>query len=245
MALIPNSELFPTAFAQYDSFLSENKVVHNTAEAEMLSRVGKRITKAAMDWMSSKGFEKELKDYKWEYKLVQDSMQNAWCMPGGKIVFYTGIMPIAKTESGIAAIMGHEVAHALANHGQQRMSAGILQQSAAQGISVATKDESNSKQRVFMQAFGIGSTIVGILPFSRKHETEADEIGIILMAIAGYHPEEAPQLWKRMQSASNGNSTPQILSTHPSNDSRIANLELMVPIAKKEAIKFGINNFEN
>lgn len=245
MAFIPNSELFPTAFKEYDSFLSENKVIDNTKDANMIKRVGERITKAAEDWMSSRGFKKELLEYKWEYKLVQDSTRNAWCMPGGKIVFYSGILPIAKTEAGIAAIMGHEVAHALANHGQQRMSAGIIQQSAAQGVAIATKEESETKQRIFMQAFGIGSSVLGILPFSRKHETEADEIGILLMAIAGYNPEEAHKLWERMQSANSSSSPPQILSTHPSNDSRIANLKRMIPKAKAEASKFGINNFQN
>ena len=126
MALVPNSQILPMAFEQYNQFLSENKVVTGTAEADMVKRVGQRISIAAKRWLDANNFPGYLKDYKWEYNLVEDETVNAWCMPGGKIVFYTGIMPIASSETGVAAIMGHEVAHALANHGQRRMSAGYF-----------------------------------------------------------------------------------------------------------------------
>lgn len=143
MAIVPNSQLFPTAFAQYDQFLSENKVVKGTKEADMINRVGQRIAVAAERWLDANGYQGYLNDYKWEYTLVEDKTVNAWCMPGGKIVFYTGILPIAKNEAGVAAIMGHEVAHALANHGQQRMSGGVLQQIGAVGLNVALQDNEN------------------------------------------------------------------------------------------------------
>lgn len=241
LAIMPNSQLFPTAFAQYDQFLNDNKVVTGTKDAAMIKRVGQRIAVAAERWLNANGHQGYLKDYKWEYNLVEDKTVNAWCMPGGKIVFYTGILPIAKNETGIAAIMGHEVAHALANHGQQRMSAGMLQQVAAVGLNVALKDDKNLD--LYNQAFGIGSQVGVMLPFSRAHETEADKIGLYLMAIAGYNPDEAAELWKRMKANSGGKAPPEILSTHPSNDSRIANLKALAPQAKAEAKKFGVTSF--
>jgi len=241
MALVPNDQLFPTAFAQYDQFLSENRVVKGTKDAEMITRVGQRIAIAAERWLNANGHQGYLKDYKWDYNLVEDKTVNAWCMPGGKIVFYTGILPIAANETGVAAIMGHEVAHALANHGQQRMSAGLLQQGVAIAGNIAIKDEKS--RNAFNQYYGIGSTVGVMLPFSRAHETEADKIGLYLMAIAGYNPDEAAELWKRMKANSGGQAPPEFLSTHPSNDSRIANLEKLAPTAKKEAAKFGITSF--
>ncbi|MCK0109869.1 M48 family metallopeptidase [Flavobacteriaceae bacterium S0825] len=241
MALVPNDQLFPTAFAQYDQFLSENKVVKGTKDAEMITRVGQRIAVAAERWLNANGYQGYLNDYKWEYNLVDDKTVNAWCMPGGKIVFYTGILPIAANETGVAAIMGHEVAHALANHGQQRMSAGLLQQGVAIAGNIAIKDEKS--RNAFNQYYGIGSTVGVMLPFSRAHETEADRIGLYIMAIAGYNPDEAAELWKRMKANSGGQAPPEFLSTHPSNDTRIANLQKLAPTAKKEAAKFGITSF--
>lgn len=244
MALVPNSQLFPMAFQQYGQFLGENNVVRNTAEAQMITRVGQRIAIAAERWLNANGFQGYLKDYKWEYNLVDDPTVNAWCMPGGKIVFYTGILPIAQSETGVAAIMGHEVSHALANHGQQRMSAGMLQQVGAVAGNVAIKDPKAREQ--FNQYYGVGSTVLGVLPFSRSHETEADKIGLYLMAMAGYNPDEAAELWKRMaaHAAQSGQQAPpEFLSTHPANQTRIANLTALAPTAKAEAKKFGVTSF--
>ena len=241
LAFVSNDSLFPSAFAQYDQFLSENKVVTGTSDAEMIKRVGQRIAVAAERWLNSNGHEGYLDDYKWEYNLVEDKTVNAWCMPGGKIVFYTGILPIAQNETGIAAIMGHEVAHALANHGQQRMSAAYIQQGLAIAGNVAIKDEQT--RGIFNQSYGIGSNVLGMLPFSRSHETQADEIGLTLMAIAGYNPDEAAELWKRMKANSGGQAPPEFLSTHPSNDTRISNLQSWAPKAKAEAKKFGVSSF--
>ncbi len=244
MAFVPNSQLFPTAFSQYSQFLNENNVVTGTKDAEMISRVGQRIAVAAERWLSANGNTGYLKDYKWEYNLVNDATVNAWCMPGGKIVFYTGILPIAANEAGVAAIMGHEVAHALANHGQQRMSAGMLQQFGAVAGNVVIKNEQS--RNAFNQYYGIGSQVGAMLPFSRSHETESDEIGIYLMAVAGYNPDEAAQLWKRMKAnsaKSGGQAPPEFMSTHPANDTRIANLTKLAPKAKAEAKKFGVTQF--
>jgi len=240
-----NAQLFPMAFQQYDQFLDENKVITGTKNAEMITRVGERIAVAAERWLNANGYQGYLKDYKWEYNLVDDKTVNAWCMPGGKIVFYTGILPIAENETAIAAIMGHEVAHALADHGGQRMTAGAIQQGLGTAIAVGTQvgGVDPQKQQLYMQSFGIVSQVGGMLPFSRSHETEADEIGLVMMAIAGYNPDEAAKLWVRMKANSGGQAPPEFLSTHPSNDSRIANLKLLAPNAKVEAKKFGINTF--
>ncbi|WP_190808331.1 M48 family metallopeptidase [Flagellimonas sp. S3867] len=238
----PNSQIFPMAFAQYDQFLTENKVIEGTSDAQMITRVGQRISSAAERWLDANGYPGYLKDYKWEYNLVNDETVNAWCMPGGKIVFYTGILPITQTETGVAVVMGHEVAHALADHGAQRMSAGMLQQIGAVAGNVAIKDP--QKRNTFNQAYGLGSTVGLMLPFSRSHETEADRIGLQIMAIAGYNPDEAAELWRRMKAKSGGQAPPEFMSTHPSNDTRINNLTAWAPAAKQEAAKYGVTSFK-
>ncbi|MCX2680823.1 M48 family metallopeptidase [Galbibacter sp. EGI 63066] len=237
-----NDQIFPTSFAQYDQFLKENKVITGTADAAAIKRVGQRIANAAERWFNANGYEGYLNDYRWEYNLVDDDAVNAWCMPGGKIVFYNGIMPICQGDTGIAVVMGHEVAHALADHGAQRMSAGTLQQLVGVAGSVALSKNPQTQQ-IFTQAYGIGSQVGVMLPFSRSHETEADAIGIRLMAIAGYNPEEAVRLWERM-SAQGGEAPPEMLSTHPSSQTRIAKLKQLVPTAKEEAARYGVTSFQ-
>ncbi|NDV44904.1 M48 family metallopeptidase [Flagellimonas sediminis] len=237
-----NSQMFPMAFAQYDQFLNENKVVKGTTDAQMITRVGQRIASAAERWLDANGYPGYLKDYQWEYNLVQDETVNAWCMPGGKIVVYTGILPITQNETGVAVVMGHEVAHALADHGAQRMSAGMIQQIGAVAGNVAIQDP--EKRNMFNTAYGLGSTVGVMLPFSRSHETEADRIGLQIMAIAGYNPDEAARLWERMKAQSGGQAPPEFLSTHPSNDTRISNLTAWAPAAKQEARKFGVTSFK-
>ncbi|HLW14012.1 MAG TPA: M48 family metallopeptidase [Flavobacteriaceae bacterium] len=236
MALVSNSELFPMSFQEYNSFLSEHAVVTNTEDARMVERVGINIANAADKWLKANGYPNYLDDYKWEFKLVQDDQVNAWCMPGGKIVFYTGILPIAQNEAGVAAIMGHEVAHALSNHGQQRMSAAQYQ-SLLGAVGSAALSNNAKYQQVFEQAYGVGSNVGVMLPFSRNHESEADKIGLTLMAIAGYEPIEAAHLWERMAQVG-GQSPPEILSTHPSNQTRIQNIIQWAPEAKREASKY-------
>ncbi len=241
---VSNDQLFPMAFQQYDQFLSENKVLNGTTDAAMVKRVGEKIAVAAERYLTAKGYPGYLQDYRWEYNLVEDEAVNAWAMPGGKIVVYTGILPITQTEKGLAMVMGHELAHALADHGAQRMSAAQLQQIGAVGTAVAVGGQTAEKQQQIMQLYGVGSQVAGMLPFSRSHETQADEIGIVIAAIAGYDPYEAANLWRRMKAASGGQAPPQILSTHPSNDSRIANLTRMAPVAVQEAAKFGVTSFK-
>jgi predicted Zn-dependent protease len=239
MALVPDSQIFPMAFQQYSQFLNENKVL-KTTEAKKVELIGTKIKVAAERWLTANGNPTYLKDYKWEYNLVDSKEVNAWCMPGGKIVVYTGILPITKDDAGLAAVMGHEVAHALANHGQQRMSAGMLQQAGGVAVAVATSGKDAQKQQEFMQYYGLASQLGGMLPFSRAHENEADKIGMLLMAIAGYAPENAVYVWERMSQKSGGQAPPEFMSTHPSNETRIQNLKALIPQVKTEAAKFGV-----
>ena len=239
MAFVDNSQLFPSSFAQYDAFLQENTIVSNTAEAAMVSRVGAKLAEAAEKWLSAEGNSGYLNDYQWEYKLVLDDTVNAWCMPGGKIVVYTGILPVTRTEVGLAVVLGHEISHALLNHGQQRMSGDVLQQLGAMGLSLMTANRSPETQALAMTAYGAGSQLFGTLPFSRKHESESDHYGLMLMAIAGYNPDEAVPFWERM-AALGGGGTPEFLSTHPSDATRIRQLQGWVPEAKQKAAGFGV-----
>lgn len=243
LALVPNSQILPMSFQQYNQVLEESKIMKEGDEAQMIQRVGLKVANAAERWLTENGYPNYTDDYKWEFALIDDNQVNAWAMPGGKIAFYTGILPIAKTEAGVAAIMGHEVAHALANHGQQRMSAGQIQQAAGAAGMMAMGDDQQSQQ-IFATAFGLASQVGIMLPFSRKHETEADGIGIKLMAIAGYNPDEAAELWKRMKENSGGGGPPQFLSTHPASDARIKNLQGLSAEAKKEAAKYGVTSFQ-
>ena len=237
---VSNSELFPSAFQQYDQFLKEHKVITGTAESRQVETVGQKIKVAAERYLASLGEEGYLKDYRWEYKLIDAKEVNAWCMPGGKIVVYSGILPITQNEAGLATVMGHEVSHALANHGAQRMSASQLQALGAVGVAAATGGQSAERQKMWQQYYGIGSQVGGMLPFSRSHETEADKIGLTLMAIAGYNPDEAITFWNRMSAKSGGGAPVEFLSTHPSDATRIANLKKLIPEAKATAGKFGV-----
>ncbi|MFY7740211.1 MAG: M48 family metallopeptidase [Flavobacterium sp.] len=240
LALVSNSEILPSAFQQYNQFLSENKVITGTAEAKKVESIGTKIKVAAERWLNANGQTGYLNDYQWEYKLVEDKAVNAWCMPGGKIVVYSGILPVTKDDTGLATVMSHEVSHALANHGQQRMSAGLLQQLGAVGVGVAVGNKSQETQQLAMTAYGLTTEYGGMLPFSRNHESEADRIGLILMAIAGYNPDQAVTFWERMSANAGGQAPPEFMSTHPSDATRIAQIKALIPEAKAEAAKFGV-----
>jgi predicted Zn-dependent protease len=237
--LVSNSELFPASFQQYGQFLKENKVVQGTADAKRVETIGIKIKDAAEKYLASIGQNQYLKEYRWEYKLVESKDVNAWCLPGGKIVVYTGILPVTKDDAGLATVMAHEVSHALANHGAQRMSAAKLQGVGAVGVAALTGGQSAESQSMWRQLYGVGSQVGIMLPFSRGHESEADKIGLTLMAIAGYNPQEAIAFWKRMAAQSGGNSQPEFMSTHPSDATRVANLQNLIPEAKAIAAKFG------
>jgi predicted Zn-dependent protease len=238
--LVSDAEILPVAFAQYDSFLEENKLSTNEKAANQIKRIGSRISTAVDKFMRANGMTAEANNYKWEFNLVEDNTVNAWCMPGGKVVFYTGILPICANEDGIAAVMGHEVAHAFAKHGQERMSQTQLQQYGGIAVALGTSGKSQEAQAIWNAAYGIGSQ-VGMLKYSRTHETEADKLGLIFMIMAGYDGTEAAEVWVRMSQRAGATSTPEFLSTHPSNESRIQTLKNYLPTARKEAAKYSNN----
>ncbi|WP_088324772.1 M48 family metallopeptidase [Polaribacter tangerinus] len=234
---VSDAKVLPASFAQYKGFLAENKLSENKEMTQQIKNVGANISSAVDRFMRANNMTEEANAYKWEFNLVEDNTVNAWCMPGGKVVFYTGIMPICANENGVAAVMGHEVAHAFAKHGQERMSQGQLQQIGGLAVALGTSGEKQKTQQIWNTAFGIGSGL-GMLKFSRIHEQEADRLGMIFMIMAGYDGEEAAEVWVRMSEKSGGKKQPEILSTHPSNASRIKDLRAYLPTAKMYAQKY-------
>lgn len=225
--LLPESELQNLANSQYRQFLSTSRVISNSSnrDAEMVNRVGRRITQAVTDYYSEKGISNQLKGNNWEYNLVDDRTVNAWCMPGGKIVVYSGLLPVTQNEAALAVVMGHEVSHAIFQHGNERMSASLGAQVVGAGLSVSMANKPAETRAIFNAAFGVGTAVGVLLPFSRKHELEADHYGLIWAAMAGYNPREAIPLWQRMEAMSAGSKPPEFLSTHPSEGTRIQKLE--------------------
>jgi predicted Zn-dependent protease len=232
-SLVSEQELQAMAQTQYRQFLSQNKVVNASQDrdAEMVRRIGNRIASGIRQYFASKGQEALLDGYKWEFNLVQDDAANAWAMPGGKVVVYTGLLPITQNEAALAAVLGHEVAHAVLSHGRERMSQGLLQQLGGAALSVALANKPAATQNLFLSAYGVGSQVGVLLPFSRKQELEADRYGLIFAAISGYNPREAVALWQRMEKMSNGQKPPEFLSTHPSEGTRIEQLQKWMPEA--------------
>ena len=226
LSLISESEVQTMAKTEYKTFLTQNKVVGTSTskDAAMVARVGKRIATAITKYYTEQGLANELVGYEWEYQLVDSKEVNAWCMPGGKIVVYTGLLPVTKNEDALAVVMGHEVAHALARHGSERMSEGLVQQLGGAALSVAIANKPQETQNLFLNAYGIGSNIGIALPHSRKQELEADKFGLRFAALAGYNVREAVPLWQRMSALSGGQKPPALLSTHPTEEKRIEEL---------------------
>ncbi|MDN3667797.1 M48 family metallopeptidase [Echinicola jeungdonensis] len=223
LSIVGNAEVLPLSYEQYSQVKKESKIVTNTAEGQRVVRVGRNIASAVETYLKDNGYEEILDGFAWEFNLIQDEQVNAWCMPGGKVAFYTGIMPICQNDAGVAVVMGHEVAHAIASHARERMSQGLMANGLMEGLQAAMGQDPTLTETIFMQAVGIGGQ-VGMLKFSRDQELEADQLGLIFMAIAGYDPREAPEFWKRMEAQSSGQRPPEFLSTHPGPERRIDKL---------------------
>jgi predicted Zn-dependent protease len=232
LSLVSETELQSMAKQEYQSFLSENKVVNASTnrDAEMVRRVGNRIASAIKIYYDGKGMPSILEGYQWEFNLIDDKAANAWAMPGGKVVIYTGLLPITKNEAALAVVMGHEITHAIAQHGGERMSQALLQQLGGVALQVALSNKPAETQNMFMTAYGVGTTVGGLLPFSRKEESEADKFGLYFSAMAGYNPQEAIPFWERM-AAAGGPKPPEFLSSHPSDETRIAKMKANMPKA--------------
>ena len=244
LSLVDSGTVNQLAAEQYAEIKRTSKILSpaTNANAQMVTRVGSRIADGITRYYSSKGLSQYLADFKWEYMLIDEPTVNAWCMPGGKIAIYSGILPVTKNENALGVVMGHEVAHAIAQHGKERMSQGLIQQFGGMALSVALSNKPAATQQLFNQAYQVGTTTGLILPFGRNDELEADKLGLIYCAVAGYNPQESIAFWKRM-SAIGGQKPPEWLSTHPSDESRIAQLEQMMPeaMAIYEANKYKKN----
>ncbi len=242
LLLVSNADMLQMSFTQYKQFIDTSKVIPaSTGDAAMVTRVGNRIRQAVESYLNANGLGNRLEGFQWEYHLVQDRQVNAWCMPGGKIVVYSGILPFTQNEAGLATVLGHEVSHAIAEHGNERMSEGLVANGLLQAgqifAGVATANKSPQMQALFQSAIGVGGPLVyqfGVgLPHSRKQESEADHLGLIFMAMAGYNPAEAITFWSRMAKASAGKAPAEFMSDHPSDTRRINDLQALLPEAQK------------
>jgi predicted Zn-dependent protease len=232
LSLLPESQLIGMSLTEYDKFLSSSKLSTDQKSTVMVKTVGQNIAVAVETFLKQNQLSDRLADFQWDFNLIQDDTPNAWCMPGGKVVVYTGLLPYTKTVDGLAVVIGHEIAHAVARHGNERMSQQLGIQMGGAALSVALQNKPAETQQIFMSVYGLGSQVGIMLPYSRSHEFEADRLGLIFMAMAGYDPNVAVEFWQRMAQGG-GTKPPEFLSTHPSDESRISKLKSYIPEAMK------------
>lgn len=231
--LLPESQMMSMSLSQYQQFLSQTPPLPaSDARVVIVRRIGKRLADAATQYLAENNASDRVADFAWEFNVVDEPTVNAWCMPGGKVVVYTGILPVTKDEASLALVMGHEIAHAIARHGNERMSQAMAVQGAGMTLDVMTSQKPTLTRDLFLQSFGIGSQL-GLLAYSRNQESEADKMGLVFMAMGGYDPRVAPAFWQRMAAQSGGQKPPELMSTHPSDERRIADLEAYMPEALK------------
>jgi predicted Zn-dependent protease len=233
LTLIPESQMVSMGEQQYSEFMKTSRVSQNYQQGEMIRSVGQKLRKALEQYYAQNKLPSISGDYNWEFNLVESKDVNAWAMPGGKVVFYTGILPLTRNEAGIAVVMGHEIAHVAARHGNERVSQALLVQLGGMALTVALKEKPEATRKLWLSAFGLGAQVGMILPYSRLHEKEADRLGMIIMSIAGYNPNEAVDFWQRMAEMNKGTKVPEFLSTHPSDSTRIRLLKEQLPEALK------------
>ncbi|MDY6989715.1 MAG: M48 family metallopeptidase [Thermodesulfobacteriota bacterium] len=236
---IPISSMLAMSVQEYDTFLKSSKLSTNKKQTQMVKQVGSRVQKAVEAYFAKNQQSGALDGYGWEFNLVENDEVNAWCMPGGKVVVYTGILPITQDEAGLATVMGHEIAHAVARHGNERMSQALLAQMGGIGLSAALKEKPQKTKELWMTAFGLGAQVGVLLPYSRIQEKEADHLGLIFMAMAGYDPNRALDFWQRMAQKKDGQAPPEFLSTHPSDETRIRKIKELLPEALEYYTKAG------
>jgi len=230
---IPSSQMLSMSFQQYGDFLKTNKLSTNEQQTQEVVRVGTRIQHAVEQYLAQQNLSSTLDGYKWEYNLVENNEVNAWCMPGGKVVVYTGIMPVVGSEAGLAVVLGHEISHAVAGHGGERMSQGLIAQAGGMALDAALASKPDQTKALWMSAFNVGAQYGALLPYSRVQESEADHLGLIFMAMAGYDPNEALSFWNRMAQQMAGKEPPAFLSDHPSDQARINDIKNELPEALK------------
>lgn len=232
--LVPDFMIRELSFSQYDSVVNYSRTLSQYDDrAQMVTRVGMRIQQAVETYMNENKIGKDLKNFKWAFNTIDENVVNAWCMPGGKVVVYTGLLPVTQSEEGLAVVMGHEIAHAIARHGNERMSEGLLVNFGGLVLQEALKNKKQETQLLFLALYMVGSNLALSLPNSRMQESEADKLGLIFASMAGYNPDAAIPFWQRM-SALNKTKTPEFLSTHPSDETRIRKLTALIPEIKEK-----------
>jgi len=234
LSLVDDAEIQQQAALVYRDFLSDpsTKVIKSNSQAQLVQRVGKNIAGAVNRFLSENGYANQY-DFNWEFNLVEEDQINAWCMPGGKVAVYSGILPVTQNEAGLATVMGHEIAHAIAKHSAERMSQSIVAQAGGAAVGIATAEKSNTTRSIINTAYGLGGQLA-LLSYSRNQESEADRLGLVFMAMAGYNPNEAIGFWERMaqaKQAQGGGAPPEFLSTHPSDARRINDIQKLIPEA--------------
>jgi len=229
--LVSEQDVLSSSLTQYNSYISTAQKSANRQATDMVVRVGKRIAAATEEYLRENGEADEIRNFSWEFNLIKDNQVNAFCMPGGKIVVYEGLLPYVSSDDELAVVLGHEVAHAVAKHSNERMSQQVLSQAGAAALGVALHGQSSVIQQAAGTVYGLGSELGVALPFSRKHESEADYMGLVFMAMAGYNPDAAVTFWQKMATGKSG-STPALLSTHPSDSRRIAEIQKYLPEVK-------------
>jgi predicted Zn-dependent protease len=232
LSLVSDADMLSTSFVQYDQFLNENKLSTNSGQTNTVKAVGRRIQNAVATYFAQNNLSQGLNGFAWEFNLIESKEVNAWCMPGGKVVVYSGILPVTQNETGLAVVMGHEIAHAVAKHSNERMSQALLAQLGGQTLAAALQQKPEQTQQLWMGLFGVGVQLGAILPYSRLQEGEADHLGLIFMAMAGYDPNGAIAFWQRM-SQNAGAKPPEFLSTHPTDANRIKKIKSEIPEAMK------------
>lgn len=229
--IIPQGQMLSMSFQEYGTFLKENKLSTNPDQVALVKRVGGRVQQAVIRYMAEKNMSDLIKDYQWEFNTVESKEVNAWCMPGGKVVVYTGILPVTGDETGLAVVLGHEIAHAIAQHGGERMSQQLIAQYGGMALETALQNKPAETKNLWMSVYGVGAQYGALLPYSRLQESEADHMGIIFMAMAGYDPGKAVSFWERMSAQAGGQKPPEFMSTHPADETRIAAIKQWMPEA--------------
>lgn len=240
MLLVSDSEVLTLSLQQYSDFMKTAPVSTDKTNTALVQRVGRNIANAVEAYLNENGMGSMVSEFAWEFNLVNSADVNAFCMPGGKIVVYQGILPITKDETGLAVVLGHEVAHAVAKHANERMSQQMVAQYGSEALNMALSTSSSQVQTIASTAFGLGAQYGVLLPYSRKQELEADRLGLIFMSMAGYDPNQAAAFWQRMSSAGGG-SVPEFQSTHPSDQTRIQKINEALPEALKYYKKGGVS----
>jgi predicted Zn-dependent protease len=230
--LVPDSVMNQMSFKEYSNFIAQSQLSSDPGQQQMVKDVGARIQKAVEQYCAENNLSERIKGYKWEFNLVEDPNVNAWAMPGGKVVVYSGLLPVTQNEQGLAVVLGHEIAHAIAKHGAERMTQGLVVELGGMALSTALSKYPAQTKELFMKSYGVGTEVGVLLPYSRVHESEADHMGLIFMAMAGYNPNSALDFWERMAASKQGQQQPlEILSTHPADSTRINNIKKLIPEA--------------